>query len=114
MMWRSWIGIREAVVLALFLAVLLLPLLFEVDHPEGDSSKRTLVIMTPHNEQIRYEFKRAFEAWHLETFDEAVNIAWSVPGGTSEIRRMLMAQWTAALEQGVRPGGDADLSLIHI
>ena len=109
MAWRSWFGIRETVVLVLFLAVLLLPLLFEVDHPEGDSSKRTLVIMTPHNEQIRYEFKRAFEIWHLEQHGEAVNVAWSVPGGTSEIRRMLMAQWTAALEQGVQPGGDADL-----
>ncbi len=109
MSWRSWFGPREIVVLVLFVAVLMLPLLFRIDRPETNAASRTLVIMTPHNEQIRYEFKRAFELWHERTYGEQVRVAWSVPGGTSEIRRMLMAQWTAALEQGFQPGGDADL-----
>lgn len=70
-----------------------------------------LIIITPHNEQIRYEFGRAFDEWHRKTYGQRVNVIWNVPGGTSEIRRMLEAQFTAALETGrpSGPGGDADM-----
>ncbi|MDP7029895.1 MAG: ABC transporter substrate-binding protein [Phycisphaerales bacterium] len=105
----TWIGWKECVVVALFLIVLLLPLVFEGSSPAGSGAERQLVIVTPHNEQIRSEFEGAFEAWHAETYGEPVDLVWSVPGGTSEIRRMLKAQWAAALKQGRQPGGDADL-----
>lgn len=76
---------------------------------EGAGSGGTLIIITPHNEQIRYEFKRAFERWHERNFGQRVNVVFNVPGGTSEIRKMLESQYTAALEAGRSPGGDADL-----
>ncbi len=69
----------------------------------------TLVVVTPHNEQIRSEFSRAFSEWHQARFGEAVEVAWNAPGGTTEIRRMLVAQYEAALRHGVAPGGDADV-----
>ncbi|MHC4415440.1 MAG: ABC transporter substrate-binding protein [Planctomycetota bacterium] len=68
-----------------------------------------LIIITPHNEQIRSEFARAFDDWHRRHYGNGVNVVWSVPGGTSEIRRMLRAQYTAALVAGVEPGQTADL-----
>ncbi len=105
----TWIGWKECVVVGLFIMVLLLPLVFQGSRPAGSGAARQLVIVTPHNEQIRAEFEGAFEAWHAEKFDEPVDLVWSVPGGTSEIRRMLKAQWSAALKQGRQPGGDADL-----
>ena len=105
----SWIGWKECVVVALFVFVLLLPLLFHSEQSVGNEAHRKLVIVTPHNEQIRYEFKFAFEDWHEQMYGDRVDVVWSVPGGTSEIRRMLLAQWTAAIEQGRQPGGDADL-----
>lgn len=105
----SWLGWKEVIVVTLFVLVLLLPLIFEGEPAAGIDAERQLVIVTPHNEQIRSEFEHAFEAWHQRTFDEPVDVVWSVPGGTSEIRRMLLAQWAAALEQGYQPGGDADL-----
>jgi len=95
----SWVGWKECVVVALFVLVLLLPLMFHSEQPVGKESSRKLVIVTPHNEQIRYEFEFAFEDWHEQTYGEPVDVVWSVPGGTSEIRRMLLAQWAAAIEQ---------------
>jgi hypothetical protein len=70
---------------------------------------QTLIIITPHNEQIRYEFARAFDRWHRRNFGTPVNVVFNVPGGTSEIRKMLESQYTAALEAGREVGGDADL-----
>ena len=74
--------------------------------PEGGN---VLVIVTPHNEQIRTEFGLAFDQWHRETYSSPAHIAWSVPGGTSEIRAMLESQWIASLDRGETPGGFADL-----
>jgi hypothetical protein len=68
-----------------------------------------LIIITPHNEQIRYEFARGFDRWHRRTYNQPVNVIYNVPGGTTEIRQMLEAQFTAALENGQQPGGNADL-----
>ncbi|HBS27901.1 MAG TPA: hypothetical protein DEB06_00270, partial [Phycisphaerales bacterium] len=61
---------------------------------------RRLVIITPHNEQIRFEFGRAFSEWHAEQFGEPVFVDWRAPGGTSEIRRILEAQYTDAVRRG--------------
>jgi len=57
-----------------------------------------LVIVTPHNEAIRYEFGRAFSAWHQTNFGKAVRVDWRVLGGTTEISRYLQAQYTAAMQ----------------
>jgi len=105
----TWLGWKEVIVVTLFVLVLLLPLIFEGEAGVGSNAERQLVIVTPHNEQIRLEFEQAFEQWHHRTYGEPVDVVWSVPGGTSEIRRMLLAQWSAALEQGYQPGGDADI-----
>ena len=60
----------------------------------------TLSIITPHNEQIRYEFARAFRAWHQRVYHEAAGVQWLVPGGTAVIQHMLEAQYTASLDAG--------------
>lgn len=105
----TWLGWKEIIVVTLFVLVLLLPLIFEGEGSVGIDAQRKLVIVTPHNEQIRSEFEYGFEHWHQRVYGEPVDLVWSVPGGTSEIRRMLIAQWSAALEQGYQPGGDADI-----
>ncbi len=56
----------------------------------------TLVIVTPHNEAIRYEFARAFAEHHRERTGRTVAIDWRVPGGTTEIARYLDSAYTAA------------------
>jgi len=62
-----------------------------------DGDGPTLVIITPHTEQIRYEYELAFSRWHEAEHGEPVRIDWRAPGGTSEIRRLLIDQYQAAI-----------------
>lgn len=75
--------------------------------PGGDRPR--LVIFTPHHETIREEFKRGFEAWHRRVHGQEVEVVWSTPGGTGEIRKMLEAACVSALRRGLEPGGQGDL-----
>jgi len=103
-------GVAGRIILViLLLFVLGAPLALQRSRPSPPPDARRLIVITPHNEQIRAEFKEAFEAWHLREHGEPAAVVWSVPGGTSEIRRMLQAQFEAAIEEGREPGGAADL-----
>lgn len=75
----------------------------------GAGHAGTVVIITPHNDQLRTELARGFSRWHRANFGTDASVAWSVPGGTSEIRRMLVAQYENDLRNGDPPGGAADL-----
>ncbi len=68
-----------------------------------------LIVVTPHNEQIRSEFLRGFQDWHLAQYGSPATVVWSTPGGTSEIRKLLISEYTAAASNGMSPGGNADL-----
>ncbi|MFW5653887.1 MAG: ABC transporter substrate-binding protein, partial [Planctomycetota bacterium] len=86
------IGILVA--LAIVLGV---PFIFEPEEAKPDPNALRLIIVTPHNEQIRYEFETAFDRWHREQFNgQGVDIDWRTPGGTTEIRRQLFAEYAAA------------------
>ena len=68
-------------VLACFLVVLLLPMIVRTSGPPPDAgASRQVVIITPHNEQIRTEFADAFERWHLANYDEPVEVVSSSLG----------------------------------
>ena len=98
-----------AILISGLTVLVLLPVVLGGGDESISDDARTLVIVTPHNEQIRSEFSTAFAHWHKATHGEDVRIAWSVPGGTSEIRAMLESQWLASLDRGETPGGFADL-----
>jgi len=85
------------------------PLFFRGDFVSVPNGTKKVIIISPHNEQIRHEFGQGFSSWHLAKYGELAEVIWSVPGGTSEIRRMLQSQFTHALETGKEPGGEADL-----
>src|SRR5690242_5838026 len=53
----------------------------------GDAAR--LVVVTPHNQDIRREFARAFSEWHQRRFGRAVDMDYRVPGGTNDIKRQL-------------------------
>lgn len=65
--------------------------------PPGN--RQTLIIVTPHIEQIREEFGAAFATWNAKHFpsEPPVYIDWRVPGGTTEILRLLQAVYQAQL-----------------
>ncbi len=98
------------IIIGFCLAILFgVPLFFRGDYVKVPEDAAQVIIISPHNEQIRHEFGHGFETWHKQTYGEPAQVVWSVPGGTSEIRRMLISQYKHALETGKEPGGEADL-----
>ncbi len=99
--------LARVLVVVAFVAVLALPFAVRWSvgptvAAAGDDSKarRVLVVATPHVEQIREEFARAFSRWHERHYGEPARIDWRTPGGTSEIIKLLEAQFAAAAEAG--------------
>ncbi|HVR61486.1 MAG TPA: extracellular solute-binding protein [Polyangia bacterium] len=68
-----------------------------VDERGGGESER-LVIVTPHQEPVRFEFGRAFREW-MAARGRRVEIDWRTPGGTVEIARYLASEYTASFRQ---------------
>ncbi len=99
--------IRNLLVLAACLLVVALP--FALRPPAGETDWRpgdpVLTIVTPHNEAIRYEFGRAFSAWHRERYGVPVKVDWRSIGGTTEIMRFLAGEYAAAFKPWWRAGG---------
>jgi ABC-type Fe3+ transport system substrate-binding protein len=93
---------------ALLVVLAALPVVFGSGTTESTDGAR-VIIYTPHNEQIRAEFGRAFAAWHARTKGSPATVVWNTPGGTSEIRKILEANAEAALRDGRPIGGNADL-----
>lgn len=56
-----------------------------------------LVIITPNNEAVRFEFGLGFSRWHQEKYGKPVRVDWRNLGGSSEISRYLTASYTAAV-----------------
>ncbi len=89
---------RNFVILGLLAAIVVIPFLLRPEMRLVDQPDRTLVIVSPHNEAIRYEFSRAFSTYWKKQTGESVLIDWRTPGGTSEIARFLVAEYKAAFE----------------
>lgn len=95
------------VVIALLLGVILgVPFVLtsgrHAQAPADDAHR--LVVVTPHVPQIRAEFGRAFEAWYLREYGEAVSVDWRAPGGTTEIRKQLEAMFQGAVKSLAEQG----------
>lgn len=56
----------------------------------------TVVIVTPHNEEIRHEFEIGFGRWYRARTGRTIFVDWRVLGGTSEITRYLEGQYVAS------------------
>lgn len=98
---------RFIVPLAL-VALLALPRFFRPEVAEVPANADRLVVITPHNAQIRFEFATAFSEWHEERFGTPVYVDWRAPGGTAEIRRLLISQYTSTARKGlISPDGEA-------
>ena len=85
-------------VLVALLAVILLPVLLRPRQTLSQVTDETLVVISPHNEAIRYEFGRAFMAAHKARTGRSVQIDWRTPGGTSEIARYLASEYLGAFQ----------------
>jgi ABC-type Fe3+ transport system substrate-binding protein len=100
---------RRYVFIFLFVAVLLTPFVMRRVLLRGagartvaDRNAARLVIVTPHNQDIRREFARAFSAWHLRRYGQAVELDFRVPGATNDIRRLLDTTYRSYLDSAGR------------
>jgi len=66
---------------------------------------RELIIVSPHNEYIRYEFGHAFERWYAEETGEAVTVDWRDLGGTSDDVKFIRSSF-AKVKEGEGIGVD--------
>lgn len=65
----------------------------------GDSSDR-LIVITPHNEQIRYEMAQGFNRWRVSQGLGPVTFDWRASGGTSDLRKGILSQFKAKADAG--------------
>ena len=88
---------RTIIILALAVIVAL-PFMLRPKKPANAPADTTLVIITPHNEAIRYEFGLGFQRWYQQQTGRTVFVDWRVIGGTSEITRYLDGAYTASFQ----------------
>lgn len=81
------------------IAIVAVPLLLRKAPRYQGSGQDSLVIVTPHNESIRYEFAQAFRAYYHRTKGRTVAVDWRAPGGTSQIARYLDDQFLVAFRR---------------
>jgi len=97
-------------ILLLLVAVIAAPILMRrnSDLAASGQGQDRLVIITPHNETIRSEFGEAFARhWKAKT-GRSIYIDWRIPGGTSDIARVLDSSFSAA-DEIKSPGIGVDL-----
>lgn len=84
--------------LVLLAALLLVPFLLRPPQPHSQQAARTLVVLTSHNDAIRYEMSRGFRIHQTSRGEVPARIDWRSPGGTTEISRFLASEYRTAFE----------------
>ena len=99
---QQWLP--RIIILSLLAVVLGVPFLFrsvDASHTAGNSDgSARLVIITPHNEQIRSEVSNAFNTYRKAVGKAPIGFDWRTSGGTSDLRRMVQADFTAKAAVG--------------
>lgn len=100
---------RQLTVVAAAVVIVALPFVVREEPPDGAwrAGDPVLRIISPHNEAIRYEFGRAFSAWHQERYGKPVKVEWITVGGTTEISRYLVSEYVAAFRAWWTAQGNA-------
>ncbi len=90
--------LKNVTILVLLAAIISLPFLLRRSQSGGawHAGDPVLVIVTPHNEAIRYEFERGFSKWHQAKYGSPVKIEWRAIGGTTEIMRFLGSEYASS------------------
>ena len=89
---------KKALLLLALAAVITLPFLLRPKQAALAAADDTLVIITPHNEAIRYEYAQGFRDWYQRKTGRTVSVDWRVIGGTSEINRFIDSEYTASFQ----------------
>src|SRR5438094_7397875 len=52
-----------------------------------------VILISPHNEAIRYEFGRGFDEWHRKRFGQGASVEWRDAGGTTDALRFVQSEF---------------------
>lgn len=102
---RNWLG--PIVIIVLLAVVIGVPLAMRPAVQET-TGELTLVVVTPHNEQIRYETSTAFNRWRAERGLPAVEFDFRSGGGTSDLRKQIIAEYEAEARRALEQGRDME------
>ena len=84
-------------ILAVFLFLALVPAGLNAAGPDSE-----VVIISPHWDGIKDETARAFDAWHRQRYGRPAVIRWyEAGGGTSQITRLLVADYKSNPSSGI-------------
>lgn len=103
----------KIVIIALLVLIVGLPLVIRPSDAglavQGEPAG-SLVIYTPHNEQIRFEMERGFNDWREAQGLGPVLFDWRASGGTSDLRKTVLSQFAQLAKSGQEDQGiGADL-----
>lgn len=82
---------KKFIILLPLALIIGLPFAFKQDGAALSGGQDKLIIITPHNEALRYEFTRGFKEWYFAKRGRTVDIDWRVPGGTQDCVRLIDA-----------------------
>jgi ABC-type Fe3+ transport system substrate-binding protein len=85
--------------LLLLAALLVVPFALRPKLEAPPDTTRRLVLLTPHNEALRYEMSRGFQSYLKKQGQPPVALDWRSPGGTTELTRLLSSEYRSAFEQ---------------
>jgi ABC-type Fe3+ transport system substrate-binding protein len=85
--------------LLLLAALLVVPFALQPKVAAPPDTARKLVLLTPHNEALRYEMSRGFQRYLKKRGEAPVVLDWRSPGGTTELTRLLSSEYRSAFEQ---------------
>src|SRR3954467_6635278 len=89
---------KRALLILALVGVVALPFLLRPKQVSVANADDTVIIVTPHNEALRYEYSRGFAEWYKAKTGRTVAIDWRVLGGTSEIARFLESEYITAFQ----------------
>ncbi len=89
---------KRALLILALIAVVGLPFGLRPPQAARTTADETLVVITPHNEAIRYEYARGFGRWYAARTGRRIAVDWRVIGGTSEIARFIESEYATAFQ----------------
>jgi iron(III) transport system substrate-binding protein len=90
--------VKRWIIIFTLVVIVAVPFVLRPNRVSVARADDTIVVITPHNEAIRYEFARGFAEWYKARTGRTVAIDWRIVGGTSEIARFLEGEYVAAFE----------------
>ena len=90
--------VKRAIIVLVLVATVATPFLLRPRLPSAAQADDTLVLVSPHNEAIRYEFSLGFQRWYKAKTGRTVYLDWRNVGGTSDIARYLAGQYDASFQ----------------